>query len=350
MSPSPRGGVDHALRWVAGASIIAAAAAGCSSGHPGASAHSPTAGPAATVPAPTTAAPSATAPGGSNATAAVLPATGTLVGAWVQSSAGPLNIPAHETAVTQLESAIGRKLAIDAYYYKWGQDFPTAAQQWDVQNGRVPLISWNGTNLGDITSGRDDSTIITRAKAIRAFQHPLLLRWAWEMDATAHHYDPTQYVAAWRHIHDLFAQQGVTNVSWVWCPMHSAFDNGKASQYYPGDAYVDWVCADGYASFYGKPYNSFASLFQSMYQFGTAHHKPMMIGEFGVEERAPGQKAQWITQAAQELATRFPQIRAAVYFDSNRRFDWRVQSSPQSVSAFRSLVTAPHLDAKAPTP
>lgn len=348
MSPSPRGAVNRALRWAAAAAIIAAAA-GCTSGnHASPSTHRPTTEPQ--VSAPSTEAPSGSSAPVSNATAALLPDSGTMIGAWVQSGAGRYNIAAHERVVTQLEQLLGHKLAIDAYYYKWDQSFPTASQRWDVAEGRVPLISWNTTTLTDVSSGRADSIIVARAKALRAFGHPVLLRWAWEMDAKAHHYDPAQYIAAWRHIHDVFAQQGVTNVSWVWCPMHSAFTNGKASQYYPGDNYVDWVCADGYAAFRGRPYTSFASLFQPMYQFGVAHHKPMMIGEFGVEERGPGQKAQWIEQAAEDLATRFPQIRAAIYFDSTRDADWRLQSSPQAVAAFRSLVSAPHLNAAAPTP
>ena len=29
---------------------------------------------------------------------------------------------------------------------------------------------------------------------------------------------PGEYVAAWRHVHDIFTAVGATNVSWVWCP------------------------------------------------------------------------------------------------------------------------------------
>ena len=27
-----------------------------------------------------------------------------------------------------------------------------------------------------------------------------------------------EYVAAWRHVHDIFTAVGATNVTWVWCP------------------------------------------------------------------------------------------------------------------------------------
>jgi beta-mannanase len=53
-------------------------------------------------------------------------------------------------------------------------------------------------------------------------------------------------VVAWRHLHDLFAERGADNVRWVWCPNATAFTDRTAQQFYPGDGYVDWVCADGY--------------------------------------------------------------------------------------------------------
>ena len=57
----------------------------------------------------------------------------------------------------------------------------------------------------------------------------------------------SDYINAWRHFHDLTAQAGAANVTWVWCP---DTDPGKIytpySQLYPGDSYVDWTCLDGY--------------------------------------------------------------------------------------------------------
>jgi beta-mannanase len=29
-------------------------------------------------------------------------------------------------------------------------------------------------------------------------------------------HSPEDYVAAWRHLHDLFAKRGADNVRWVW--------------------------------------------------------------------------------------------------------------------------------------
>jgi mannan endo-1,4-beta-mannosidase len=64
--------------------------------------------------------------------------------------------------------------------------------------------------------------------------------------------DPAAFVAAWRHVHDLFVQNGATNVVWVWCPNATDVPNATSApwnhwtNYYPGDTYVDWVGIDGY--------------------------------------------------------------------------------------------------------
>src|SRR5207248_11474062 len=93
----------------------------------------------------------------------------------------------------------------------------------DLEAGRVPLISWNGTlNLG-IDLGLQDDLIKTRADAVKGLPGKVMIRWMWEMDGRRKANDsghPALYVAAWRHIHDVFATEGATNVQWVWCQRH----------------------------------------------------------------------------------------------------------------------------------
>lgn len=61
-----------------------------------------------------------------------------------------------------------------------------------------------------------------------------------------------------------------------------------------------------------------------------------MIGEFGVQERKPGEKAEWLRDAARALKTKFPEIKAVVYFNVKKRYDWRIRTS-SARSAFRYL-------------
>jgi endoglucanase len=267
---------------------------------------------------------------------------GALFGAYVQGGGNGADV--QMAAVESRERDLGRRLAIDHHFYPWDKEFPTAREQGDLEAGRVPMISWNGTlNLG-IDLGLQDDLIKTRAAAVKALPGKVMIRWMWEMDGRRKANDsghPALYVAAWRHIHDVFAAEGATNVQWVWCPNATAFnDGGNAPSFYPGDEYVDWICSDGYnwaPGRSGDQWRSFASIYTSFYDWGLPHHKPLMVGEFGAQERDPGDKAQWLTEAREALKTHFPGIKAVVYFDANKDYDWRVSTSPQTLAAFRDM-------------
>jgi hypothetical protein len=109
--------------------------------------------------------------------------------------------------------------------------------------------------------------------------------------------DPADFIAAWRHVHDLFAKQGVRNVIWSWDPSHqfSAPSPDKpasaASEWYPGKKYVDWVGLDGYLGYdrNGHPQN-FREIFGDQLSDirRIAPHKLVYIAETGV---APGPAA-----------------------------------------------------------
>jgi len=271
---------------------------------------------------------------------------GALFGAYVQGAAS--DAAAQMKAVETRERDLGRRLAIDHHFYPWDKEFPTARERADLEAGRIPLISWNGTlNLG-IGLGLEDDLIKERADAVKALPGKVMIRWMWEMDGRRMANDsghPALYVAAWRHIHDVFAAEGATNVQWVWCPNATAFaDDRNAPAYYPGDEYVDWICADGYNWAPGRnsdQWRSFASIYGAFYDWGMAHGKPLMVGEYGAQERNPGDKAAWLTEARQALKTKFPGIKAVLYFDANKDYDWRVTSSPQTLAAFRDMANDP---------
>jgi len=271
---------------------------------------------------------------------------GALFGAYVQGSGN--DAAGQMAAVETRERELGRRLAIDHHFYPWDKEFPTNRERADLEAGRIPLISWNGTlNLG-IDLGLEDDLIRDRADAVKGLPGKVMIRWMWEMDGKRKADDsghPALYVAAWRHIHDVFAEEGATNVQWVWCPNATAFaDDRNAPAYYPGDEYVDWICADGYnwaPGRNGDQWRSFASIYRPFYDWGLAHHKPLMVGEFGAQERNPGDKAAWLTEAREALKTEFPAIKAVLYFDANKDYDWRVTTSPETLAAFRDMANDP---------
>ena len=274
---------------------------------------------------------------------------GALFGAYVQG--GGHGVDVQMAAVEAREHDLGRRLAIDHHFYPWDKEFPTAREKADLRDGRIPLISWNGKTLNlAIGLGQYDELIRTRAQAVKALGQKVMIRWMWEMDGrqkAEHTQHPALYIAAWRHIHDVFADEGATNVQWVWCPNATAFraeDDRNAPAYYPGDDYVDWICADGYNWAPGRQkdqWRSFASIYSDFYEWGMSRGKPLMVGEYGAQERDPGEKAQWLTEAHQALKTKFTGIKAVVYFDANKDYDWRVTTSPASLAAFRDMANDP---------
>src|SRR5207253_854755 len=189
--------------------------------------------------------------------ALLTPTSGSWLGAYVKDGT-PQNNVDRERMITDLESSIGRKLGIDHHFFGFKDQIASGLVQWDVKNGRVPLISWQATDSLEVTSGRDDGWITSQAKAIKRLKEPMFIRYGWEPDLAQNAdwvHSADDYIAAWRHLHDLFGEAGATNVAWVWCPTSFSFTSGKAFPYYPGDAYVDWDCADGYNWSPGRPGN-----------------------------------------------------------------------------------------------
>jgi uncharacterized protein YfaP (DUF2135 family) len=289
-------------------------------------------------------------------TGRLVPESGALLGLWAKPRDGSYSRASQEARWRELEAAAGRTFDVAQSYYPWETPFPTWREPWHIAAGRIPLISWNGTFTSEIASGAHDALIRERADAVKALGAPVFLRWFWEMDGRKKAdwaQSPTDYIAAWRHIHAIFAERGATNAVWVWCPNASAFASGEAPQWYPGDAYVDWVCGDGYnwaPGRAGDDWRPLAQIFRAFHAWGMAQGKPMMIGETGVQERDPGEKPAWFAQALAQLQTDLPGVAAVVYFDSDNPYPWWLDSSPESLAAFAAVARDPYLDPRAAAP
>jgi hypothetical protein len=212
------------------------------------------------------------------------------------------------------------------------------------------MISWASGDTRSITMGEHDELIRDRARRIKAYRRPLLLRFRWEMDRpglAASIWSPADYIAAWRHVRDVFRAERVTNVSWVWCPTIEGFAGGYAARYYPGDAHVDWVCVDVYA---GTKLAAMDDLLLPFLAWAADHPtKPIMIGEFGVARAwGPEQRAAWLRHAALVFQAN-PQIRAVLYFESNpdgngELQQFRLSDDPKALAAFAEVARQPYFN------
>ncbi len=300
----------------------------------------------------TTAPAPATDPGTSTGKPAV-PATGSYFGMWINPGADQ-SMEAVQSKWAAREAGLGRTVDIAHSYYTFASTFPSWREPWHLAHGRTPLISWNGTLSSEVNSGQHDALIRTRARAVKALGAPVFLRYFWEPDAAKKvdmAQSPSAYIASFRRVHQIFAEEGVTNAAWVWCPTAWGFKSGAAQGYYPGDDVVDWICADGYNWGPTKPANSWSEwteIYDAFYAFGSAHGKPMMAGEYGTVERYSGEKAAWFRNVRSQVKA-MPGIKAIVYFDSLRYeagvwHDWRPDSTPESWTAFVELARDPYYD------
>jgi hypothetical protein len=256
-------------------------------------------------------------------------------------------------------------------YYR----FPRFEMETIRNFGAIPFFSWGSQStpvpadlnlpdfqLIDIASGAHDAYIQEFAEGARDWGHPFFLRFNWEMNSDwfpwaegANGNGPGHYILAWRRVRDIFNAVGATNATWVWCPYAHAVkrsgskqQNGSLAQYYPGDAYVDWTCLDGFNwaknGVNSQPWRSFDEIFGSSYRTITqriAPDKPMLLAEMA-SGGGPRAKAAWIKDMFEQLRTKYRRIRGLIWFEQiDRGVQWPIESSGAATKAFRQGIRQP---------
>ncbi len=241
------------------------------------------------------------------------------------------------------EKAVGHPVGILHFYMPFADPLPVATLTAVEKAGSIPMISWGCTNVAAVSAGRDDTTITRFATELRSFGKPVLLRWYWEMNQSTvggrtpagsgcdGYNNGSGYIAAWRHIYELFQAAHASNVAFVWCPGYSG---GNQAAYYPGDQYVTWIAEDRYErTKNGGPLLDFSVMISDFYQQWSSHAKPLMIAETGALGASDQQRylASILAQARQ-----FPDVKAVVWFDSTGPYgNWALQG--QGLSEFATL-------------
>jgi membrane-bound metal-dependent hydrolase YbcI (DUF457 family) len=263
----------------------------------------------------------------------------------------------HPELISSFAKRVGREPAILSSYKRWPTPLIVPAELRTVwRRGALPLITWEpwtlsgrGFSLRAIAHGRYDSYARRAATQAASWKHPILLRFAHEMNGTWYPWGrgqdgntPGIYKAAWRHLVRIFRSAGADNVRWVWTPN---VDGGGAypfRQYYPGNKWVSWVGLDGFNWARRGEWQSFTDLFGSSYDTLTRlSTRPVMIAETG-SSQSGGDKPAWVSSALAREIPRFSRIRAVVWFsDVVSGVDFRINSSRASLAAFRSGIGSP---------
>ncbi len=285
--------------------------------------------------------------------------------------------PGDRERLTSLEDELGRRPALLMWYQEWAGEpqFPAADAAWLYERGIVPMITWEpwepriGSRLtvidqptyrlSNIAAGDFDHYLRDYATEVRRFGGPVMIRIFHEMDGnwypwggTVNGNEPADLVAAWRHVHDVFQEAGATNVTWIWSVNKISVPvtpGNSIERYWPGWDYVDWVGISGFN--WGitdgrNTWQSFEEVNGERFRQLLGYGKPIAVTETGAPE-VGGDKAAWIGDVFSGIRSRYPKLAALVWFDRRKApgsfRDYRIESSPQSVEAFRQAIRSPYV-------
>jgi hypothetical protein len=253
--------------------------------------------------------------------------------------------PAESAALRRRQT--GRDRRIVHVFYDWADRLPRSIA--GIPAHATPMVSWRGCAYADITSGASDALIARAARNLRRQRRPVLLRWGWEMNgewypwaAARNGDDPEAYIACWKRLRRIFADERATNVSWVWSPNWNSApiaDWNTFAALYPGDKYVDWVGVSGYNLHRETPDTLFGPIYRAY-----AAKKPILITEVGAVDRGGRTKADWIALLARWVEAH-PAVGGLAWFDTDTHAEflekWRVDTDPEALAAYVAMARSP---------
>jgi mannan endo-1,4-beta-mannosidase len=247
--------------------------------------------------------------------------------------------PESYAGITAFTKTTGVSPRVVSYYSGWSEPFQVGFASDAVRHGALPLVQIDPyhVSLAAIADGQYDSYLRSYADSVRSFGRKVILGFGHEMNGSWYswgykHTPAAVFVAAWRHVVDVFRQQRALNVIWMWTinVIHPGYRViASPARWWPGSSYVSWIGLDGY---YYKPSWTFAPLFGPTIKIVHALSRmpiPILISETGAP--AAYQPA--------KIADLFAGIRAYgllgfVWFDVNGSKDWDL-STPAAIAAFR---------------
>lgn len=254
-------------------------------------------------------------------------------------------VPKSYSGVAQFGRAVGREPNLVSYYSVWGEKFQRQFADTVAAHGATTIIEIDPTNisLAKIAAGVYDPYLTTFANDVAAFRHPIVISFGHEMNGFWYswgygHTPASTFVAAWRHIVNLFRDRGANSIIWLWQVNSSNPRTGPVKDWWPGSQYVTWVGVSGY---YYVPGNTFDNIFNPVVsdirQFSQA---PLLIAETAVGPQA-GQ-----SRGIQDLFTglRMHNYIGLVWFDQHsygglyKGEDWRLEDNQAALMTFRSAL------------
>ncbi|MDA8140014.1 MAG: glycosyl hydrolase [Desulfobacteraceae bacterium] len=316
----------------------------------------------------------------------VVPDQGIYTGAYIE--AGRTEDQLTLEGIEGFEELVGKHQAIIASSSFWGENsFPTRNLEIIARHNALPLIYWSpwsrpyeekrgpdNTRLDNILAGKWDAYIDRWADAAKAYNRTILVSWGLEMNGDwfpwsgifydrlpvhpdwpkTQHPGPEYYRRTYRYVVDRVRARGANRIQWVFHVNNATFPEvswNQMAHYYPGPEYVDWLGLSAYGKqFHDATWLGFPQVMENAYNelCRLDPGKPVIVAEWGVGEFPDsGNKAQWITEAFNAFKTKYPRIKAAVFWherwqnNDESYSNLRVNSSPEALTAFQTAMRDP---------
>lgn len=304
--------------------------------------------------------------------AALVPSCGVLWGVSTQ--------PPTKAAVEDIEKMVGRPFDFVYRYHDVDGTIPDEEEQALVDRGTYLHLAIASRDFGsgavpyaDIADGSHDTTLRRQAEGVASLKVPTFVTFEQEAnqkDKVGERGTSEEFVAAWRHLHQLYEEAGATNAIWVWVMTGNEQNLPRTAALWPGNDVVDWISWNIYNQSGCRnnkldvsKYESFEEGLRIFHDWVTSTgraagidaSKPMMISETGSAQYPddPEKSAQWYADIPGALE-KYPNVKAVGLWASGgggpNGCDYRFQRNPVITEGVEKAGQELRLDAGDATP
>ncbi|MFD2614929.1 glycoside hydrolase family 26 protein [Paenibacillus gansuensis] len=289
------------------------------------------------------------------------PANGVLLGAYAEQDPAVHNPKNGKPFYTeQFPILTGKHHAGYLIYFTYGQPLSVIRTHIAKAKANGAALQIGLQPLKGIDEVKDDAYLHQFAKDLKEAGIPFFLRFANEMNGkwVPWYSTPKQYIEKFRIVADVVHQEAPDNVAMVYAP--NPEPENTIQDYYPGDAYVDWVGISLYSIFnpkddplkLGEDRTSHLGKLDAVYKL-FANRKPIMISEGAISYMYPEKmldKSDWAVYKVHELygtlPLLYPKIKANFWFDTNhdaaRIKYYQLSANARLLQAYKDVIASPY--------
>lgn len=252
------------------------------------------------------------------------------------------------------ELLVGKEATYQGTFVHLGNEnaFPAELAAPLARSGKTLVIFWEAMDYNRepgaqpefsddaINSGQWDQKIRALAVQTRDYPGPVIFIPFSEMNGDwtptgqgLYNNTPDKHKMAYRKVWNIFHEPTIRNdnIKFAWVVNNEPAE--VIPDYFPGKDVVDYVGLDGFN--WGDPWQSYDSAFGAALKQLSNLGRPILVTSFA--SAAGPKKAGWMDDAFLRMQTN-PRIVGWIWFNFKKEQDWRIESDPASVQAFKQAV------------